>query len=931
MVSTLREDLQINENTSHENLSIQSSAKSNHDEYSTSLSLNWVIGMNAKVPLLNLSVGDKTRYFYTVGNVGVIGTGSGKGKSPLQGHTSTIVTAAVSYDKQWLITAESIPETFLIVWNTYTLKPVKYLSNIHEMGIIQIDISRDGKLISVLTELPDQQIILWRWSNNDASPIILSTIPSTCERQSWFHMIEDRSMICSIGKDSTIFYIFSKDTDRTKIEIHRHIQRKLGQRISPIIFCYLISDKYEAVIITATGKAVFFEIEYAHSTSLNTQRQQTMATNQINSSTDHQTYMSERTKVKRLHDLQRDITCIRWFNDYIIIGTAHSQVVVFDHNLHFIKQYSSLNMGAIISIAINADNHNEEEEQQLTEKIWSDKFDYSNKSFEFNEVICQSNNEIVVTQQNFSLSMHYCLKNDDDNIEYLLVKIVQTILTSQITDICVNPVLPVVYIGTLTGHLYVWHGEGRSLFLNKDISLSTQIGISKLVLDRKCSYLAIGLSNGSIYLYDAATCNSINNHPLYNSQSSISDLQFSLNSHFLCAVSLDKRITLYIHDEQKPDIYHIYGYCTNHSKEITSILFIEDRLTEKQRLLSSDNDGNLIEYSIDYHRQVPFEIQSRINLIEYPSYILSMISYSIDGKNDYLLCSISSGQIKCFDINLYQCRHTLQTLRFSFEQIKVWSIDCENILDTSYLAFRTSTSVGVMKLPGTGHPNEYDMILAHPNGIKSLNVISGRNLLITCGKEDNCIFIWKFDLFTMKKRIENQSLESSTQFQSLFYHIQLQDPTNLTIKQVISLPLISDFARALGNYISKRQIQELYDEQCLKKKISDPYQIKINFYETIRIYYNHFVTNTNQLSVDDILKFIFDQYKVSNTSKIDTYSFIQSLMTDGEKMTLDEIQDAFRTLHILNNQINTIDALPTGLDLQEFIHLFSSTIIDNQL
>ena len=91
--------------------------------------------------------------------------------------------------------------------------------------------------------------------------------------------------------------------------------------------------------------------------------------------------MSERTKVKRLHDLQRDITCIRWFNDYIIIGTAHSQVVVFDHNLHFIKQYSSLNMGAIISIAINADNHNEEEEQQLTEKIWSDKFDYSNNSF----------------------------------------------------------------------------------------------------------------------------------------------------------------------------------------------------------------------------------------------------------------------------------------------------------------------------------------------------------------------------------------------------------------------------------------------------------------------------------------------------------------------------------------------------------------------
>jgi hypothetical protein len=43
---------------------------------------------------------------------------------------------------------------------------------------------------------------------------------------------------------------------------------------------------------------------------------------------------------------------------------------------------------------------------------------------------------------------------------------------------------------------------GRSLFLDKSISTSPNIGISKLTLNKKCSHLAIGLDNGLIWLYD---------------------------------------------------------------------------------------------------------------------------------------------------------------------------------------------------------------------------------------------------------------------------------------------------------------------------------------------------------------------------------------------------------------------------------------------
>jgi len=178
----------------------------NNEDVRSCLALNWTIGMNTKVPILNLSITGKTRYFYATSNVGIIGTGSGKVQVLLQGHISNIISAAISYDKQWLVTAESIPETFLIVWNTYTSKPVKYFTNIHQTGLISVKMSRDGKIISILTEIPDQKIILWRWSNHDTCPTVLSIVPIVCERQHWFATIEDRSMFYSIGTDSVIFY-----------------------------------------------------------------------------------------------------------------------------------------------------------------------------------------------------------------------------------------------------------------------------------------------------------------------------------------------------------------------------------------------------------------------------------------------------------------------------------------------------------------------------------------------------------------------------------------------------------------------------------------------------------------------------------------------------------------------------------------------------
>ena len=126
---------------------------------------------------------------------------------------------------------------------------------------------------------------------------------------------------------------------------------------------------------------------------------------------------------------------------------------------------------------------------------------------------------------------------------------------------------------------------------------------------------------------------------------------------------------MHIQDNEKSQIYHHHGHCTSHFGRITSILFTEDQSTKKQRLFSCGTDGDLIEYTIDSQRQYPFIVQTRINLVEYPSYVISMVSCSMDNKNQYLLCSINNGRMKFFDIITNKCRHTLQAFPSSYEQV----------------------------------------------------------------------------------------------------------------------------------------------------------------------------------------------------------------------------------------------------------------------
>ncbi|CAF0918500.1 unnamed protein product [Didymodactylos carnosus] len=929
----------------------------------TCLKLSWTVGMNISIPIINMTVGGKTRYFYVLGNVGILASGenndnkesdfiaqfslsgSGKAQIILQGHVNRIVSASVSNDKQWLITAESGVQAFCIVWNAYTGQPVKYLTDIHEHGICQVYMSKDAKLVAILTEVPQQKIVLWRWSNDESMPTSLPVIPLQCEQQTFFTMLENHSLFCSCGHDSAIFYIPSKDSETVRLEVHNDIQKKLRQRTVQIIFCYMLPDSKQAVIITKTGKAIFFDVEYAAVglrsspdqtryqqfivTSATTFNKPSHSTTNIHDSVsttssagivrENQVYVVE-TVMKRLHDLQRQITAIEYFSSHIIIGTETSQIVVYDSNLHFIKQYSLFGIGPLYSIAVNkfSDGDRKETIDTLTS---------TEKIFELNEVICGSNSAVIITQKNFQL-----------------IKIVQIMPLGQITDICLRAVSSVLLVGTSIGHLYVWHGESRVLFIDKQISSASTIGISKLCLSGDGSHLAVGLDNGLIWVYDAATYNPLNNHPLHNSRSPVTLIEYSPNGIFLAAIVDSTAVSLYIRDAKKSNIYHNYGRCVAHFNGVSAILFTEDKQTKRQCLFSCGGDGDLVEYTVDGERLFPFGVQSRSNLCDYPYYAHSVVQYSSDPKNHYLVCSISDARIKFIELATKRCRWTIQVFpQYQiYEQIKVWPVDCNDQYESNYLAFRSTDYIGVMKLPGTGSPTECDLILAHGGGVQTIDVATGRNVIVSCGRKDSCIFIWKFDLDCMKKRLQQNQQNPMKNFYSLldwssndahseyrdleliFYYIQLQDSTNLKINEKIPLTLVPDFARAIGVYLSERKIQELYDELCYTKQISNPRDIYIDFSEVIRIYFNH-LTSIPTSSIK-IIKTFFEEVTSNQQNKnatLNIHDLLQILVTEGERMTIDELREAFYAVDIFTTDIENFHDLSENYTLNEFLKLFS--------
>lgn len=113
-----------------------------------------------------MTTDSRTEIFYTSSHTGVIYNHVQKTQKLLQGHCNQITATACSYDKRWVITADTGDDSMLVVWDSQSGIPVRTFLNPHPNGVRCMDLSKDNQyIVTIGAETEDQTVSLWDWTN----------------------------------------------------------------------------------------------------------------------------------------------------------------------------------------------------------------------------------------------------------------------------------------------------------------------------------------------------------------------------------------------------------------------------------------------------------------------------------------------------------------------------------------------------------------------------------------------------------------------------------------------------------------------------------------------------------------------------------------------------------------------------------------------
>ena len=118
------------------------------------LTLQWAFGFNKDVVsgVHNLSDDTRNAVFYLAAHSGVIYDYANRQQRLLQGHCNPITCCCVSEDKRWIATADSGPDSMVVVWDSLNGTPIKTIFNPHPHGVISMDMSPDAMFLVTLSE-----------------------------------------------------------------------------------------------------------------------------------------------------------------------------------------------------------------------------------------------------------------------------------------------------------------------------------------------------------------------------------------------------------------------------------------------------------------------------------------------------------------------------------------------------------------------------------------------------------------------------------------------------------------------------------------------------------------------------------------------------------------------------------------------------------
>ncbi len=821
----------------------------------TAMSLEWSFGFQGRVH--SLTTMSRTAVFYATAHTGVIYDYAAKTQQLLQGHCNPITSTAVSSDKKWLVTADSGPDSVIVVWDAASGTPVKTIFNPHPRGVAAVAISDDAMFLASLSathpsDADEQELSLWEWTVDNEGALYSTPVPSVTGSGSAhtsvaFNPADPREIVTN-GPKSICYWTW----ENYQLAPYSPILSKGDIAMlasTTLLMSIFIPDTTMAATSTASGSIIIWDAVSKDDEVPDVSNNAAEADNQFIETN------PMKAVVKSIHLCEGSIDTICTVDSkYLVVAGEDGAVRFYDFAIRIIAWFEDLNAGPITSVSFSSTSPNDMLGAELGDDFVCPDF-------------------VVGTSTSYVIGVESALFQEIEPENRRGVVLVQGI-GDEVPCIAAHPSMDRLVIGVYDGTLQLWDFRNRALLMVQELvsevahAAPVKQRPQTLSFDAAGKFLAIGMTSGALKISDPDSLSEIES--FVNGESPIINTKFSANSAWLACADAQHYVSIYnytmveISPAQQPEdgeddgasmnsgsqgalsaLKWVYvGRYKSHSKAITGLEFTT-REDGRVALISVAEDRTLVEYDL---QNTSFEngvkLRSEPTVIEQTAIPTACMWHPLLGGDfeDRIVTANNDFKFKQWNADNKHCRRTSLCPTYggplnSLTSVPALDPTTNQYGPSPYVVYSTAEKVvGIIKIPFDGNPHKAMGLIAHPTAISSVAVSGNGRYVMTAGGSDRCVNIWQADVSVIAAKEAAAAEEckaagkgSASMYDELidpevyedlvdfFYYAQLRTQGEDTTEEreitgLVPLTEIPNMVRALGFYPSEEEVVSMIAE-----------------------------------------------------------------------------------------------------------------------